>query len=316
MSQQRHLRVWTWSRRITAAVFLSLLALGQFDWFPWFKGSTSATQVFGWLPFTDPLAALEVTLATRDFSPTVWLGAASLIAIAMLLGPVFCGWVCPLGLILDIGQSVRKRVAPFIAKRGLELPNGILPRQTKYAILAGFLGFSLVAQIPLFQIVSPINLVSRAVVFTVDSALIALFVLLVIELFAPRLWCRSLCPLGALYTLLGQVGRLRVRVNPDRAGEIRCQRCDVGCPMGIQVMEDYPLAGRPSIDHADCTRCGTCVDVCPNSVLSLGFRDRKPVDLSPSSCAGYDEFATTPSVAETHSSPAASPRRPTKQTRL
>jgi len=263
---------WTWARRLTALSFLALLVLGGFEWFPWFKGSTSATEAFGLVPFVDPLAALEVTLATRAWMPEVMLGAAILVAAALLFGPVFCGWVCPLGLILDLGQSLRRLLRRVLSRLGVILPDLVLPRGVKLAVLALALVFSAVAGAPLFLVLSPINAVARAATFAVDAGLILVVALIVIELFAPRLWCRSLCPLGALYGLIGRRAPLRIHVDPAEAGRIRCQRCEVACPMGIPVMGEYTLAGALSVDHPDCTRCGACIEVCPRTVLRLGVK--------------------------------------------
>ena len=41
--------------------------------------------------------------------------------------------------------------------------------------------------------------------------------------------------------------------------------------MGIRVMEDHSLAGKSSVDDPSCTRCGSCLDACPRSVLGFGF---------------------------------------------
>jgi len=96
--------------------------------------------------------------------------------------------------------------------------------------------------------------------------------LMAIEWFLPRAWCRALCPLGACYSVLGRPAIWRVRINPETAGQIRCQQCQVRCPMGIPVMTGYTLVGRESVTHPSCIRCGDCIDVCPNTVLGLRAR--------------------------------------------
>jgi ferredoxin-type protein NapH len=240
-----------------------------------FRGTTSASVTLGRVPLVDPLAALEVTLSQRVLIGEVWLGAGLLILVAALLGPIFCGWICPLGFLMDLTQTVRGFIQKRVLKRRWVLPQWTLPAGLRTPILVGALSFSLVAQIPLFQAISPIHGVARALVFGLDSAVVLALILLLAEFVAPRLWCRSLCPLGALYSLIGRFALLRVRVHPDRAGQIRCGRCDVACPMGILVMEDYALAGQDSVLDPSCTRCGACIDTCPNSVLRLGFKETR-----------------------------------------
>ena len=266
---------WAIARRTTALGFLSLLVFGAREdlrvpeSLRWLVGSTSASTAFGRVPFVDPLAALEATLATRAWMPTVWIGAASLMLAAVLLGPVFCGWLCPLGLLLDLVHSVRARFDPLAARRHWRLPDFTLPRRTRFLLLGLALGVSALGRVPIFQALSPIHALSRAAVFAADGVLVLVAAIALVEFVAaPRLWCRTLCPLGALYSLLGSRALLRIRVDQGirKSG---CQRCNQTCPMGIRVMEDYSLAGKSSIDHPDCTRCGACVDACPREILSV-----------------------------------------------
>ena len=269
--QPSHLRRWCWARRAVAAAFLVLLILGSFDWFPWFKGSMTATSLLGIVPFTDPLAALEVTLATRSWHGSMLTGAFLLIASGALLGPLFCGWVCPLGLVLDVNDAVRRRLLRWTTRGREDRRRSGLPSGTRYVLLGATLGFSLVAQLPAFQVLSPINILAWGVIFAPGLGLLAVFGIALVEYVFPRLWCRALCPLGALYSLVGRYGLFRVQVNPAQAGKNPCGMCSPRCPMGIRVMEEYTMPRRPTIDHLDCTRCGECIDACPHGVLRFGF---------------------------------------------
>jgi ferredoxin len=59
-------------------------------------------------------------------------------------------------------------------------------------------------------------------------------------------------------------------------------------------MEEYTLAGKLSIDHPDCTRCGSCIDACPRGVLKLGFTgfpEKAPDPVIPTSAARRDPAA-------------------------
>ncbi len=280
MKRRRLVPRWTVARRLVALVFLALLFLGRFDWFPWFKGAATATTAFGRLPFADPLAALEVLCASRSWQTDLFVGAALLLGFALFFGPVFCGWVCPLGLVLDLNESVRRRLLGKKRLRKGKGPALRLPRGVRYGVLGAVLGFAIVAGLPLFQTLSPINLLVRSIGFAWDPFLLVLGGLLVIELVAPRLWCRSLCPLGAVYSLCGRVAPFRVRVHPETAGRLQCGQCTVHCPMGIEVMGDYTLAGRTVIDDPECTRCGACLDACPGYVLRLGFRSSVPAPVA------------------------------------
>lgn len=278
-------RRWTWAHRATAGVFLLVLILGRFDWFPWVKGSTVATRLFGFLWLADPMAALEVMLATGHLHGPLLLAAGLLLVFYALAGRVFCGWVCPLGLLLDLNDDVRGWLACRLRRHHRRLPDVPLPGELKYWLLALFLLLSLVARLPAFQLISPINILARSLIFAPGPGLLFIGGVLALEYISRRAWCRVLCPLGAFYGLVGRFGRLRVWVNPERAGKVRCRLCTLGCPMGIRVMEEYALAGKPTIVDPECTRCGTCVDVCPQQVLRLGlelkFRKRPSQYHSP-----------------------------------
>jgi ferredoxin-type protein NapH len=278
----RRLPRWAWARRGTAMSFLALLWLSGQSWFPWFRGSTTGTRLLDVVVFNDPLAALELMIATRTIHSSVFTGAALLLVVALALGPVFCGWVCPLGLLLDLHDGLGRRVRRWLGERGNALPSQVLPHGIRYAILGLALGFSALVQIPIFQTVSPINAVGWAVTYQLWTALLLVVLLIAaVEIFAPRIWCRSLCPLGALYSVIGRGAPLRVWIDPSGAGKTPCRKCTISCPMGIAVMEDYTLKQRASIDHAECTRCGNCVDACPRGVLKLAlrFRGARPVPV-------------------------------------
>lgn len=270
-------RPWTWARRLTAAGFLGLLVLGSSDWFPWFGGSISGTTLLGVIPFIDPLAAIECCLASRTVTMDLFLGATILLAATAVLGPVFCGWICPLGLLLDLNQNVRDHVSRFL---GWSLVRPFSENHScniRIGVLASLVGFALVAGLPLFQVLSPISLFVRAIIFQTYPGLLLVAAIVLIEYRWPRLWCRTLCPLGALHGLVGRTGRFRVWINPVTAGRNPCRNCTLHCPMGIRVMEDHVLKTEPSVTDPHCIRCGECVERCPGDVLKLGFGGMKQV---------------------------------------
>jgi len=266
---------WTWARRATAAIFLLTLVLGRFDEFPWLKGSTAATRLFGFLWLADPLGALEVTLATRHLVVSLLVAAGLLVTFYALAGRVFCGWFCPLGLLLDLNAHLRERLRRELRVRGLNLPDFHFPRGGQYGLLILAVGLSLITRLPAFQLVSPINILARALIFAPGPEMLLVWAIVLMESVAPYGFCRSLCPLGALYSLIGRFSLLRVQVDPT-ACKGRCRLCTVHCPMNIQVMEDYVLASKQAIVDPECTRCGACIDACPRQVLQLGLKLQMP----------------------------------------
>ena len=264
---------WVLWRRLTAGTFLALLIIAQFDWFPWFAGTTSGTKILNIVPLTDPLAAIELLVASRSITLTAIIGAGILILAAILLGPIFCGFICPLGLVLDLNQTLRRIFRRRVLRKTKRVAvTGAVPHWSRYALWGILLGFALITGIPLFQALSPINLLVRALVMGSLFGLVVVGGIVVLEWILPRVWCRALCPLGACYSIVGRKAIWRVRINPKTSGQIRCKQCQIRCPMGIEIMSEYTLPGHESITHPSCIRCGDCIDVCPNTVLGLRIR--------------------------------------------
>ena len=264
----RRLFCWAWARRLTAAAFLVLLFLGHRHALAWLVGSATATRLFGVVPLVDPLAGLEVMLASRTFPLTLLVGVSITGLAGALLGRVFCGWVCPLGLMLDLGDALGRRLRRP-DRRGNVRPRRALPAELKYWLLALCTLLSVGGGVPVFTTFSPVNLTALAIVFLWGVELAALGLLVAIEFFARRAFCRSVCPLGAFYSLIGRFGRWRVRIDRNANCPANCRRCTRDCPMGIDVYAHHVLAGNKAIANPECTRCGDCATGCPGNVLRL-----------------------------------------------
>jgi polyferredoxin len=96
------------------------------------------------------------------------------------------------------------------------------------------------------------------------------FVILLASLRITRLWCRGLCPLGAL---LGVVSRWSILgLHKDLAACDKCNRCLLSCQGG-----DDPIGGVPW-RKSECLMCMNCVGSCPHGSLQFRFfRNEKEV---------------------------------------
>ncbi len=260
----RRLRGWTWANRLSKVVFLGLLISGRYLSQEWFQGNTAATRLFGVLHLVDPFGALEVMLASRQIYVDLLIGAGIILILYALLGRVFCGWICPLGLVLDLNEDIRRR---FISKRDGKR----LPRQIKYIALGMFLLLSLLTKLPVFTMLSPINILTRNILFGIGPEIAIVVAIIAIDLFVSRrLWCRSLCPLGAFYSLIGRFSFLHIRIRNQGASCTRCAACVIDCPMGINPLKNNVIPGNSIVTDPECTRCGTCLEGCEGGSLHLG----------------------------------------------
>lgn len=238
------------------------------------RGSTWSLELFG-LTLTDPLAALESAFASRTARRVMFVGILIPLLGTILLGRVFCSWICPAGFLLEITGFLR-RVLRFLELR----PGRVrLWHGNKYLLLGLGLGLSAVVGLPILGYVYPPALVGRevhngitvmfdraedglvgfsAAGLTVTSWFLLAIVLVEVA-FGSRIWCRSLCPGGGLFTALGAF-RL-VRVKRDDKSCTQCGECVVACEMGLS-----PMLDRTGVE---CDNCGKCVANCSDDALAF-----------------------------------------------
>ena len=113
----------------------------------------------------DPLAALANMIAARRIVPALLIGAAVMLVATLVLGRVWCGWLCPLGTVLDWTPARRsKRFEPDPAPR---------LRRVKYFLLA-LIGVAALLGNLTFLILDPITLIYRTTATAAWPGLVAL----------------------------------------------------------------------------------------------------------------------------------------------
>lgn len=298
-----------WARRLTQLSFLGLFfyLFRLTDYTGKDQIAAAVNIFFRW----NPLVALSVTLAAKALL-ALFLPALLLAVLTLLLGRFFCGWVCPLGTLLDAahkvipprGQGVGKgwvKVKYFLlllisasSLFGLQLvgffdPFALLLRGFTFAVdpvfnssVTGIFdtlykkGPSWVTSLsePVYEFLKKGVLPYQQSIFSLS--LVAFFFLLgifLLERVQRRFWCKNLCPLGALLALLSRFSPLR-----RRPGKLcpSCGQCGKLCRF-----EAFQEDGRFVPER--CNLCMECVAKCPQGMISyrLGvpsLQDR--VDLS------------------------------------
>ena len=236
-----------------------------------FFGSLSSSSVAG-VPLFDPLGALEVTVASRSLLAASALTGALLVVVVygLVRGRAFCGWVCPVNLLGEGADWLRGK---------LGLPDGgrPLPRRAKIAMAAATVVLSALAAFPLFQAVSPIGAVNKGLAFGGFAGALTLVAVLTCDfLWKRRAWCRSLCPLGGLYQVLGRAGQLNVAISPSEC--THCGRCQKACLADPSILQPALSGQQLQVKAGDCMACGACIDACPSRALrfQLGRRGKGP----------------------------------------
>lgn len=239
------------------------------------RGGPWSVEV-GPLSMTDPLAGAESILASRT---VVWVMVMSLVIpliATVLLGRVFCSWICPVGLMLEITDKLRK-VLRFLEVRPLDVR---FSRAVKYVLLGAGLLMTAFLAMPILGAIYPPAIIGREahdLVFGMfDRAeaghfglwaggltwmsLILLGIILFEITVSRRWWCRYVCPGGALYSFLGSSRRVRVERFAKNCTD--CGLCVTACPMGLVPMRDEM--------GMECDNCGWCISVCDDD--AIGYR--------------------------------------------
>jgi ferredoxin-type protein NapH len=135
------------------------------------------------------------------------------------------------------------------------------------------LAVSLLSGVPLFEIFSPMGALTRAIMFAVWPPLILLLAIVAVEVtLAPRVWCRSLCPVGGFYSLLGRFSPVRVGFKLERC--TACGDCTRICPVD-EVLAPSLDNGARQVVSGHGTRCGACIDACAPRPLVFDTRYKK-----------------------------------------
>jgi polyferredoxin len=71
----------------------------------------------------------------------------------------------------------------------------------------------------------------------------------------PMLFCRYLCPLGAVFDPFSRIGL--IKITRDETTCTMCGDCSAACP------HDIPVPELKIIRERDCTNCLECLDACP-----------------------------------------------------
>lgn len=163
-------------------------------------------------------------------------------AVTVVLGRVWCGWLCPQTVLLDLteslaavfGQKHRKSIQKFI----------LLP-------VSAMVGMTMV-----WYFVPPAEAMGR--LFTspaIAGFFIVLSILVYLELaMLGRGFCTSICPYAMMQNALFDKDTLVIEY--DRSRDSTCMKCDDCvrvCPVGIDIKDG--LSNR-------CIACAECIDAC------------------------------------------------------
>ena len=214
-----------------------------------------------------PLGALQG--AFHAGHSTLYYVGGILLLYGILFGRLICGWLCPFGLIQELIYKIKtpkSKKSPvtrvlsygkyvflvffvFVVPIGYAFRDMPLPAFCKYLCPAGTLEGGLVL---LSNAANESYLALLGGLFTWKALLTGS--ILVGSVFIFRLFCRFICPLGALYGLFNKLSFFGIKVDTHKC--IDCNRCAVKCLLDVK---------RPG--DGECISCGQCIGVCPTQAI-------------------------------------------------
>lgn len=252
-------------RRFSQLTILSLFMLGPLFGVWVIKGNLSASVLLDTVPMTDPFVLLQAFAAGHIPETTAIIGALIITTGYFLVGGrVFCSWVCPVNMISDAAHWLRRKLKIRTSTK--------LSRKTRFWVLAMALILPIFLGTMAWELINPVSIFHRGVIFGMGMAWIILVGIFLFDLLlVEQGWCGHICPQGALYNLIGRYSPIKISAT-KRDNCDKCMDCFAICPEP-EILK-MPLFGEskgfgPLIKAADCTNCGRCIDVCSQDVFKI-----------------------------------------------
>jgi len=293
-----HRLAWLKTVRVIVSIAFILLAgiifLDPAQWLPaWFINSVTWTQ---FIPSFIRFAGSASLFAA---------GFLLFLILTFLAGRVYCSSVCPLGTLQDIISWIRRR---FFKQRPLRYARARNILRYSILVIAGIsmlFGISLIVNLLdpysnfgriLANIVRPVllfggnglaGLLEKVDLFWLPKtdfkalqvaslSFAAGFLLLLgwMSVFHGRLYCNTICPVGALLGLFSRFSVFKIRLDKHACNS--CGSCSKVCKAQcIDVITK-------SIDYSRCVSCFNCLGACPSDGVLFSFKNDAMVPLKKS----------------------------------
>lgn len=217
-----------------------------------------------------PIGALQAVLGSAKHKISLYV-VGLLILFGVTMGRWICGFLCPFGLLQDLTYKIKSKKIIMSEKLGFlkytkyvvlivmvivlpmtilnEYGNG-LPYFCAYLCPSGtFFG-----ALPLISVNDSLR---ELIGFQFYYKLSILIGLLVLSVFLYRVFCRYLCPLGAIYGFFNKISLIRFGVDMNKCTD--CKACSKACKMQIDPLK--------TPNSSECIRCMDCVNACQFGAL-------------------------------------------------
>lgn len=249
-------------------VQLSMIALyGAANWWGLkvLEGNLGSSLILGTVPLSDPYAVLQMTAAGAILGVNALVGAAIItLFYAFIGGRAFCSYVCPVNMVTDGANWLRRTLRFDEAERKVWVS-----RNVRYWILGISLFISFALGVAAFELISPIGILNRGLIYGIGFGSTVIVGVFLFDLFALKNgFCGHICPLGGFWSLIGKFSLIRVKHDSQKC--TLCMKCVNICPER-QVLS---MIGKKSafVTGGECTNCARCIEVCDDDALKFDIR--------------------------------------------
>ncbi|MCH5346590.1 MAG: 4Fe-4S binding protein [Muribaculaceae bacterium] len=208
------------------------------------------------------------------------------IAVTLLLGRVYCSVLCPLGIYMDVAT----RLKGIFTKKPTVYHYGEPRNLLRYSSLLVFMALLILGLSLPVALLDPAQLyenftecihawttensvVIKVVGGTFCGSVATIALMIVIAAIAAtrgRLYCNTICPVGALLSLPARYALMVIDINTDRC--THCRRCEHACKARCINMNDS------TVDTSRCVVCFNCINACRDDAISYTFNRHRLSD--------------------------------------
>jgi ferredoxin-type protein NapH len=250
-------------------VQLSILALyfgaNAYGW-KVLVGNLNYSKFLQVIPLSDPFTVLEMLAAGVVVGADILIGVAVVVIFYGLIGGrAFCSWVCPINMVTDLANWLRRKLGIDRDARRINIS-----RNFRYWALGTMLVVSFVVGAAAYEFVNPIGFFGRGLLFSIGFGWTLILAIFLFDLLILKHgWCGYICPVGATYSIIGSKSLIRVEHNHLNC--TNCGKCKEVCPEK-QVLNPIIYRKSDFIEGKECTNCGRCIEVCNDNALKFSIR--------------------------------------------
>ena len=247
---------------------------------------------FGFVDCMGGLAQIQFVPACLAFNLSLGGVALALVGMTIVMGRLYCSVICPLGVFQDIVLWMRRRVVrkDFAYRPGRPVVRAVCAGLFVVLLLCGFASLA--------GLIEPYSVYGRFATHLFEPlaamcanaaadlaakwghpcmlkteifvrgwaafgvAGVSFLTITVLAAWRGRLFCNTVCPVGAMLGLLTLAAKTPVKIRFDAAKCVKCGLCAKACKA-----ECIDVANG-KVDQSRCVRCFNCLGACKKGAMS------------------------------------------------